>query len=43
MLPLATSGPAIIGVVVVSALLLAWVLLRTEMRDDSDEEADRKP
>jgi hypothetical protein len=41
MLPLAVGGPAIIGVVVLGALVLAWVLLRAEMRDDADEDADR--
>lgn len=40
MIPLAVSGPAVIGVVVVCALLLAWVLLRAEMRDDAEEDAD---
>ena len=40
MIPLAVSGPAIIGVVVLGALLLAWVLLQAESRDDAEEDAD---
>jgi hypothetical protein len=39
--PLAASGPALIAVVIVIALLLTWVLLRMEMRDEAaDEEAE---
>jgi hypothetical protein len=41
MIPLAVSGPAAIGVVVLCALALAWALLRAEMRDDAEEDADR--
>jgi hypothetical protein len=44
MLPLAVSGPAIIGVVVLGALVLVWLLLRLELRDDADERGeDREP
>ena len=39
---LAVAGPAIIGVVVACALLLAWALLRAEMRDDAEDDADRQ-
>jgi hypothetical protein len=38
---LAASGPAIIGVVVACALLLAWALLRAEMGDDAEDDADQ--
>ena len=40
MLPLATSGPAVIGVAAAAALLLAWVLLRADVRDDARDEAE---
>jgi hypothetical protein len=42
MLPLAVSGPVVIGVAVVAAVLLAWVLLRAEMRDDAREESENE-
>jgi len=42
MLPLAVSGPTVIGVASVAALLLAWVLLRAEVRDDAREESERE-
>lgn len=40
MLALAVSGPAVIGVAASAAVLLAWVLLRAEARDDAGDEAD---
>jgi hypothetical protein len=40
MVPLAVSGPVVIGIAVLAAVLLAWVLLRAETRDDAREEAD---
>jgi hypothetical protein len=42
MVPLAASGPAVIGVVVAAAVALAWVLLRMESRDDAEEESERR-
>jgi hypothetical protein len=33
----------VIGVAVAGAVLLAWALLRAEMRDDARDEADREP
>jgi ABC-type Fe3+ transport system permease subunit len=43
MLPLAVSGPTVIGVAVVAAVLLAWVLLRADVRDDAREEDQQEP
>jgi hypothetical protein len=39
MVPLAVSGVAMIGVVVIAALVLLWVLLRSEARVEAEEEA----
>jgi hypothetical protein len=41
MVPLAVSGPTVIGVAVVLALALAWLILRAETRDEAEEESDR--
>ena len=44
MIPLATSGTIVIGVAVGGAVLLTWVLLRAEARDDAREaEGERDP
>jgi hypothetical protein len=42
MIPLAVSGPIVIGVAVVGAMLLVWVLLRTEAREGAKEEAEEE-
>jgi hypothetical protein len=42
MLPLAVSGPLVIGVAVLAALLLLAVMLRMELRDEAEEEQDGK-
>jgi hypothetical protein len=42
MIPLAVSGPVVIGVVVAAALLLIVVLLRAEDRTDAQEAIERK-
>jgi hypothetical protein len=34
---LAVSGPAFMAVVIVASLLLVWVLLRAEARDEREE------
>jgi hypothetical protein len=43
MIPLAVSGPIVIGVVVAGALVLLRILLRSEARIEAEEESDRKP
>lgn len=44
MIPLATSGTIVIAAAVGGAVLLAWVLLRAEARDDAREaEGERDP
>lgn len=47
MLPLASSGPEIVGAVVAAAGLCVWLLLRLEAReeleDDAEHEAEREP
>jgi hypothetical protein len=42
MVPLAVSGPIVIGVVVVGALLLLRVLLRSDARLEEEEERERE-
>jgi hypothetical protein len=42
MIPLAVSGPVVIGVVVAAALQLTLLLLRAEMREDAEDEVDRQ-
>jgi hypothetical protein len=45
MIPLAVSGRVVVGVAVVGALVLVWVLLRMDARDQAaekpEDEADR--
>ena len=43
MTPLAVSGSIIIGAAVIGALLLLWVLLRSEDRLEAEEERKRRP
>ncbi|HEY4895171.1 MAG TPA: hypothetical protein VII01_03700 [Solirubrobacteraceae bacterium] len=43
MIPLAVSGQIVIGVVVIGALLLLRVLLRSESRLEAEEERERRP
>jgi len=40
MLPLAVSGRVVIGVAVIGALVLLWVLLRLEARQETDEDPE---
>lgn len=42
MIPLALSGVSVIGAVVGGGVLLVWVLLRVETRDEAEEEAQRR-
>jgi hypothetical protein len=42
MIPLAVSGRIVIGVAVVAALLLVWVLLRLDTRDEAAEKAEEE-
>jgi L-lactate permease len=42
-IPLAVSGQIVIGVVVIGALLLLRVLLRSESRLEAEEERERRP
>jgi hypothetical protein len=40
MIPLAVSGKIVIGVAVFGALLLVWVLLRIDTRDEAADKAE---
>ncbi len=42
MIPLAVSGRIVIGVAVVGALVLVWVLLRLDTRDEATERAEEE-
>jgi uncharacterized membrane protein len=42
MVPLAVSGVSVIGAVVAGALLLVWILLRVEARDEAAEGEERE-
>jgi hypothetical protein len=42
MVPLAVSGVSVMAAVIVGALVLLWVLLRLEARDETEGE-DREP
>jgi hypothetical protein len=42
MIPLALSGPIVLGGGVGGALLLVWALLRGEAREDEEERAERE-
>jgi hypothetical protein len=42
MIPLAVSGRIVIGVAVVGALMLVWVLLRMDTRDEAAEKAEEE-
>jgi hypothetical protein len=41
MIPLAVSGTSVIGAAVAGALVLVWILLRMEARDDAAEAEKR--
>jgi hypothetical protein len=40
MIPLAVSGTIVIGTAVSGALVLVWVLLRLDTRDEAEERAE---
>jgi hypothetical protein len=42
MIPLALSGPIVLGGGVGGALLLVWALLRGEEREDAEERAEQE-
>ena len=42
MVPLASSGPIVIGVAVAGALVLMRLLMRSETRLEAEEEAERR-
>jgi hypothetical protein len=42
MIPLALSGPIVLGGGVGGALLLVWALLRGEAREDAEEQAEQE-
>jgi hypothetical protein len=42
MIPLAVSGISVIGAVVAGALVLVWILLRMEARDDAADADERE-
>jgi hypothetical protein len=42
MIPLAVSGTIVIGTAVSGALLLVWVLLRMDTRDEAAEKAEEE-
>ena len=42
MIPLAVSGRVVVGVAVVGALVLVWVLLRMNARDEAAKEPEEE-
>lgn len=42
LVPLAVGGTTVIGAIVGGAILLMWLLMRAENRDEATEEAQRK-